>query len=65
LHNLIRCNKGEQNMATEGRGVSMTPEAWERVEKWAKNDGRKSLSEAIERLLMLCLDRIEKEQKAA
>lgn len=47
-------------MASEGRGVSMTPETWKRIEDWAAKEGRKSLSESIERLLNLYLDILEK-----
>jgi hypothetical protein len=49
-------------MAQEARGISCDTELWARVSAWAKKEGR-SLSNAVERLLTIQMDQIDKEGK--
>lgn len=49
----------------ESRGISMAPATWKRVADRAQKEGRKSLSEMVERLVTLQLDRMESEEAKA
>jgi macrodomain Ter protein organizer (MatP/YcbG family) len=48
-------------MAQEPRGISLDAELWKRVQEWANKEGR-SLSNAVERLLTIQMDQIDKEK---